>query len=48
MNIVGYVIFAIICAFTLWLLIDTIIWITKRVKAKKRERIENKDVDKSE
>lgn len=48
MNVVGWVIFVVICAFTLWLLIDTTIWVIKRIKAKKSQRIENKDVDKSE
>lgn len=48
MSVAGWIIFAIICAFTLWLLIDTLIWVIKRIKAKKQQRIENKDVDKSE
>ena len=48
MNVVGWIVFAVICVFTLWLLIDTLIWVIKRIKAKKSQRIENKDVDKSE
>lgn len=48
MNVVGWIVFALICAFTLWLLIDTLIWVIKRIKAKKSQRIENNDVDKSE
>ena len=35
MNVVGWIIFGAICLFTTWLLIDTIIWIVKRIKSKK-------------
>ena len=45
MNVVGWIIFIVICAFTTWLLVDTIIWIVKRIKAKKEAK-QKETVDK--
>lgn len=46
MSVASWVIFVVVCAFTTWLLIDTIVWVIKRVKAKNKQKSENNDVDK--
>ena len=43
MNWVGLIVFLVVCALTIWLIVDTIIWLVKRIKAKKE--IKNKKDD---
>lgn len=46
MSVASWIIFAIICVFTTWFLIDTIVWVIKRIKAKNKKKSENNEVDK--
>lgn len=48
MEIVKYIVLGIIVCVTLYLLIDTIVYVVKRVKQKKKERIEKQNQDKTE
>ena len=47
MNVVGWIVFIGICGVTIWLAVDTIIWIVKRVKAKKEKKEADKVDDQS-
>lgn len=48
MSVVAWIIFGVVAVITTWLAIDTIIWIIKRIKAKKGQKNEIKNADKSD
>ena len=48
MSVVAWIIFFVVAVITTWLAIDTTIWIIKRIKAKKGQKTEIKDVDNSD
>lgn len=48
MEIVKYIVLGIIVCVTLYLLVDTIVYVVKRIKQKKTERIEKSNQDKTE
>lgn len=47
MSVLGIIIFVIVAGLTTWLLIDTIVWIVRKVKAKKENnnQVEEKKED---
>lgn len=51
MSVLGVIIFVLVAGLTTWLLIDTIIWIVRRVKDKKKikqQNDSNEDINVSE
>lgn len=46
MNVISIIVFVVVCGLTTWLLIDTIIYFVKRIKAKKQKSKEVEEVKK--
>ena len=45
MKVVGIVIFVLLACFVTWLVVDTVIYIVKKVKAKKQDKNDNETTD---
>ena len=40
MNVISIILLVAICGLTLWLTIDTVIWLVKKIKQKKKDKKE--------
>ena len=45
MKVVSIVIFSLLALFVMWLVVDTVIYIIKRVKEKKKQKVDNETTD---
>lgn len=45
MKVVSIVIFSLLAVFVTWLVVDTVIYIIKRVKEKKKQKVDNETID---